>query len=334
MDSAALFLVAGRARAGLAQQAHQRPAFEAELQVAGGQHHRAGRGARPPRALRAAWTRYRGDVRRLHRLRRMRRRARALLRRALPALPRGEGRRRRHPRPQPGRDGAQERPGARQQPSASNTLMVRGRAGGAALLGPPRLGALDHARAPAARRARRRRCAGSAQGDYAVRARRRAAATRSPSSARDFNTMAERPAAATAQSSLGELLQAQQAAQAAIDSLPDPVVVFEPGRRVLNVNRAAEAMLRPVAGVGRRRARRGASGGPRACWSACARTCWPARAPTSAAGLRGGGARWTEPEGDRVAAAARQPGLRREGRRRRARPSCSRTSRGCGASTS
>ncbi len=44
-------------------------------------------------------------------------------------------------------------------------------------------------------------------------------------------------------SSLGELLQAQQASQAAIDSLPDPVVVFGLEANVLNVNRAGETLL-------------------------------------------------------------------------------------------
>jgi len=44
-------------------------------------------------------------------------------------------------------------------------------------------------------------------------------------------------------SSLGDLLLAQQSSQAAIDGLPDPVVVFDVHGGVLNVNRAAEALL-------------------------------------------------------------------------------------------
>jgi signal transduction histidine kinase len=44
-------------------------------------------------------------------------------------------------------------------------------------------------------------------------------------------------------SSLGEMLLAQQASQAAIDSLPDPVIVFDAAGGVLNANRAAEAVL-------------------------------------------------------------------------------------------
>ena len=44
-------------------------------------------------------------------------------------------------------------------------------------------------------------------------------------------------------SSLGELLQAQQAAQAAIDSLPDPVLVLANDGGLSNVNTAAETLL-------------------------------------------------------------------------------------------
>src|SRR5262249_25617924 len=43
--------------------------------------------------------------------------------------------------------------------------------------------------------------------------------------------------------SLGELLQAQQASQAAIDSLADPVIVFGIEGEVLSVNGAAESIL-------------------------------------------------------------------------------------------
>jgi NtrC-family two-component system sensor histidine kinase KinB len=43
-------------------------------------------------------------------------------------------------------------------------------------------------------------------------------------------------------SSLGELLLAQEASQAAIDSLPDPVAVFDLNGNVLTVNRAAERL--------------------------------------------------------------------------------------------
>jgi signal transduction histidine kinase/HAMP domain-containing protein len=61
--------------------------------------------------------------------------------------------------------------------------------------------------------------------------------------AADFNAMADR-LKGYRESSLGELLQAQQASQAAIDSLPDPVIVFgAQGGGILNVNKSAEGAL-------------------------------------------------------------------------------------------
>lgn len=57
-----------------------------------------------------------------------------------------------------------------------------------------------------------------------------------------FNAMADR-LDRYRRSSLGELLLAQQSAQAAIDSLPDPVVVFDASAEVLIVNRASETLL-------------------------------------------------------------------------------------------
>jgi signal transduction histidine kinase len=58
----------------------------------------------------------------------------------------------------------------------------------------------------------------------------------------DFNAMADR-LKGYRESSLGELLQAQQASQAAIDSLPDPVIVFGAQDGILNINQSAEAVL-------------------------------------------------------------------------------------------
>jgi signal transduction histidine kinase len=60
--------------------------------------------------------------------------------------------------------------------------------------------------------------------------------------ARDFNAMAGR-LADYRKSSLGELLQAQLAMQTAIDSLPDPVVIFGMEGEVRNTNRAAETLF-------------------------------------------------------------------------------------------
>jgi signal transduction histidine kinase len=58
----------------------------------------------------------------------------------------------------------------------------------------------------------------------------------------EFNTMADRLAEYRS-SSLGELLQAQQSSQAAIDSLPDPVLVLQGAGRLLNANQAAEDLF-------------------------------------------------------------------------------------------
>jgi signal transduction histidine kinase len=60
--------------------------------------------------------------------------------------------------------------------------------------------------------------------------------------ANDINAMATRLSQYRG-SSLGELLLAQEASQAAIDSLPDPVAVFDLNGNILNVNKAAETLL-------------------------------------------------------------------------------------------
>ncbi|MBF5045247.1 HAMP domain-containing protein [Aggregicoccus sp. 17bor-14] len=62
--------------------------------------------------------------------------------------------------------------------------------------------------------------------------------------AAEFNAMAD-SLRRYRESSLGELLQAQAASQAAIDSLPDPVLVFGVDQRLLNLNGAAERLLGP-----------------------------------------------------------------------------------------
>jgi PAS domain S-box-containing protein len=60
--------------------------------------------------------------------------------------------------------------------------------------------------------------------------------------AHDFNTMAAR-LGEYRKSSLGDLLRANLSMQAAIDSLPDPVVIFSIGGDLQNVNHAAETLL-------------------------------------------------------------------------------------------
>ncbi len=59
--------------------------------------------------------------------------------------------------------------------------------------------------------------------------------------ARDFNAMAAR-LTEYRKSSLGDLLQAHLSMQAAIDSLPDPVAIFNIDGNLQNVNRAAETL--------------------------------------------------------------------------------------------
>ncbi len=61
--------------------------------------------------------------------------------------------------------------------------------------------------------------------------------------AREFDAMAQR-LEGYRRSSLGDLIAAQQASQAAIDSLPDPVIVLAVGGGVSNVNEAAVQLLR------------------------------------------------------------------------------------------
>ena len=65
--------------------------------------------------------------------------------------------------------------------------------------------------------------------------------------AREFNLMTER-LRGYQRSTLGELLEAQQSGQAAIDSLDDPVLIFDARRGLANGNAAAERLLSLEAG--------------------------------------------------------------------------------------
>ncbi len=69
--------------------------------------------------------------------------------------------------------------------------------------------------------------------------------------ARDFNSMAAR-LAEYRKSSLGELLQAHLSMQAAIDSLPDPVIIFGTKGELQNTNLAAQSLLGLSAGEGQK----------------------------------------------------------------------------------
>ncbi len=79
------------------------------------------------------------------------------------------------------------------------------------------------------------------QGDLDVRAR-IGGSDEAATLAAEFNTMAD-SLQAYQRSSLGDLLRAQQTAQAAIDSLPDPVLALGLDGRVLNANAVAERWL-------------------------------------------------------------------------------------------
>jgi len=86
------------------------------------------------------------------------------------------------------------------------------------------------------------------EGDVAVRAR-VDSGDEIGALARELNTMAER-IQKYRQSSLGELLEAQLAAQATIDSLPDPVLVIALDGELRHANQAAEAILQAHAEAG------------------------------------------------------------------------------------
>ncbi|HEY6035478.1 MAG TPA: histidine kinase dimerization/phospho-acceptor domain-containing protein, partial [Kofleriaceae bacterium] len=88
------------------------------------------------------------------------------------------------------------------------------------------------------------------EGDLAVRAQ-VASKDEIGQLATELNTMAER-IHKYRQSSLGDLLEAQIAAQATIDSLPDPVLVVSLAGELRHANRAAETVLKvkPDAGPG------------------------------------------------------------------------------------
>lgn len=60
--------------------------------------------------------------------------------------------------------------------------------------------------------------------------------------AKDINTMAEQ-LGRYRRSTLFELIQAQQSAQSIMDSLPDPVLLFDTNGRILNMNQPAEDLL-------------------------------------------------------------------------------------------
>ncbi len=87
--------------------------------------------------------------------------------------------------------------------------------------------------------------------------------------AHDFNAMAAR-LAEYRKSSLGDLLQAHLSMQAAIDSLPDPVVIFSVGGDLQNVNHAAQTLLGLSAETGVKEPLKPWMRRCESFWSACA----------------------------------------------------------------
>ncbi|WP_338872269.1 HAMP domain-containing sensor histidine kinase [Myxococcus stipitatus] len=238
MDSAALFIVAGERERGLAQQAGQRQGFESELHLQEGNVTEPGE-EESTRALRVGWERYLAayDV--------------------FLAMPTQEERKaayfhRVEPLFLEVKDAASailalnqdamvhKSEELRRQSDRVNTLMVMAvlAAFGVGLFASTSL--THRALRPVLVLSQAVQRLG--RGDYAVRAVVEGQ-DEIAQLGQDFNSMAE-ALQQYRQSSLGELLQAQSASQAAIDSLPDPVVVFGSDGALLNVNRSAEDVLK------------------------------------------------------------------------------------------
>ncbi len=238
MDSAALFLVIGERERGLALVREHRPTFERELEVEERNITEPGE-AEAARRLREAWTQYQSDYDRFL------------------AAPEDQLRQLYLEVLQPGfvrvKAAADEILSLNQDAMVLKSTKLRRQSewletavvGGvlAALV----LGLLASA-ALTSRALRPVSVLGQSvrrlgQGDYAVRVRvPEDGGSELTQLANDFNAMAE-SLQRYRDSSLGELLEAQLAAQATIDSLPDPVLVFDIKGKVANANRAAEEIL-------------------------------------------------------------------------------------------
>jgi two-component system, NtrC family, sensor histidine kinase KinB len=237
MDSAALFLVAGQRERGLAQVRRHRPHLEAELLVEEGNITEPGEAAAAAR-LRRAWTDYQARFdqftalpaasadfyfRQLEPLfLEIKQAADAILDMNQDAMVRKSDR-------------------ARQAARQMDALVII--AALAALLGGLFASTQLTARLLRPLDALRRITRRIGEGDYEVEADARGT-DEIASLATDFNAMTER-LKEYKKSSLGKLLQAQKASQAAIDSLPDPVIIFDPGGELLASNRAVERLLKP-----------------------------------------------------------------------------------------
>lgn len=238
LDSAAMFLLTGRRAAGETPATDHRRRFEQELEVQEGNITEPGE-AEATRALRAHWTAYQAKYDRFVRTPRGSKRAGAYFDDLLPAF-------------RAVKDAAdvildinqdamlRKSDAARQSARRFRLLLVSGALGGC-LLG-LLVSAVFTARVlrPVSVLAQAARRIG--EGDLAARAR-VTGSDEIAALAGEFNTMAER-LQQYRESSLGELLEAQGASQATIDSLPDPVLILDVEGRLTNANRAAETLLR------------------------------------------------------------------------------------------
>jgi signal transduction histidine kinase/HAMP domain-containing protein len=237
LDSGALFVVIGNRDSGLRLAAEHRPAFEDELQVE--EHNITEPGEQEAaQRLRDSWTRYQADYE------------------AFLALPEAEQRGRYLAVLQPDflavKAAADEILSINQDAMVLKSAQVRRRSDvvkTAVVVGVLAAFVLGLAASTTltSRALRPISVLGQAvrrlgQGDYAVRARVQDASSEIGQLSADFNAMAE-SLQRYRDSSLGELLEAQLAAQATIDSLPDPVLVFDAQGKVANANRAAEQLL-------------------------------------------------------------------------------------------
>ncbi len=242
MDSGALFVVAGEAARGLAQAGEHRGRFEAELRVQEGNVTEPGEAAATAK-LRARWTRYLAQLE------------------ALGEAPPGELKRVYFERLLPVFSAVKEaadviltlnqdamvRKSERAARQADRfragliAILVAGFAVAvlAASMLTSRLLRPLNVLAQAARRI--------GEGDLESRAR-VTGRDEIAQLSHEFNTMADR-LQQYRESSLGELIEAQQASQAAIDSLPDPVLVLGIDGDLRHSNRAADTMLRLDAGA-------------------------------------------------------------------------------------
>ena len=237
LDSGALFVVIGERQRGVALAQEHRPAFEHELQVEEQNITEAGE-AGAAAALRTAWTRYRADYEGFLAA------SDDLRSRYLDVL-------------QPGflrvKTAADDILAINQDAMVIKSTRLRRRSEwvetlvvvgvlAALVLGLLASAALtSRALRPIAVLGQSVRRLG--QGDYAVRVRiPDGGGSEISQLASDFNAMAD-SLQRYRDSSLGELLEAQLVAQATIDSLPDPVVVFDATGKVSNANRAAEQIL-------------------------------------------------------------------------------------------